>query len=96
MSGTYGTHVFAMDMLSSIYQADVDKPMKPMAFYLFFVLVLEILKKRVNFKQNRPNFKCPLTVWPQGVKTVNELVPTKYLFCNFSNSLAKFYLFKIL
>ena len=37
---TYGTHVFAMDMLSSIFQADVDKQMKPMAFYRVFILVL--------------------------------------------------------
>ena len=30
---TYGTHVFAMDMLSSISRAAVDKPMQQMAFY---------------------------------------------------------------
>ena len=37
---TYGTDVFAMDMLSSISQASGDKLMKPMAFYCVFILVL--------------------------------------------------------
>ena len=40
---TYGTHVFAMDMLSSISQAGIDKPMKPLAFYCVFILVLRRL-----------------------------------------------------
>ena len=37
---TYGTDVFAMDMLSSIFQASGDKLMKPMAFYCVFILAL--------------------------------------------------------
>ena len=40
---TYGTDVFAMDMLSSISQASGDKLMKPMAFYCVFILVLRRL-----------------------------------------------------
>ena len=40
---TYGTYVFAMDMLSSIFQASGDKLMKPMAFYCVFILVLRRL-----------------------------------------------------
>ena len=38
--GTYGTDVFAMDMLITIFQAGGDKSMKPMAFYRVFILVL--------------------------------------------------------
>ena len=37
---TYGTDVFAVDMLSSISQAGGDKSMKPMAFDCVFILVL--------------------------------------------------------
>ena len=37
---TYGTDVFALDMLSSTSQASGDKSMKPMAFYHVFNLVL--------------------------------------------------------
>jgi len=48
-----------------------------------------------NFLQLCSYFASCQMVWPQHVKTVNELVLTKYLFWNFSNSLAKFYLFKI-
>ena len=40
---TYGAHVFAMDMLSSISQAGVDKSLKPMEFYCVFILVLRRL-----------------------------------------------------
>ena len=40
---TYGTDVFAMDMLSSISQVRGDKLMKPMAFYCVFILVLRRL-----------------------------------------------------
>ena len=40
---TYETDVFAMDMLSSIFQASGDKLMKPMAFYYVFILVLRRL-----------------------------------------------------
>ena len=40
---TYGTDVFAMDMLSSISQASGDKLIKPMAFYCVFILVLRRL-----------------------------------------------------
>ena len=37
---TYGTDVFAVDMLSSISQAGGNKLMKPIAFYCVFILVL--------------------------------------------------------
>ena len=40
---TYGTDVFAMDMLSLISQASGDELMKPMAFYCVFILVLRRL-----------------------------------------------------
>ena len=40
---TYGTDVFALDVLSSISQASGDKLMKPMAFYCVFILVLRRL-----------------------------------------------------
>ena len=40
---TYGTDVFAMDMLSSISQASGDKLMKPRAYYCVLILVLRRL-----------------------------------------------------
>ena len=46
---TYGTDVFAMDMLSSISQASGDKLMKPMAFYcVFYPSFKEIIARFLN------------------------------------------------
>ena len=40
---TYGTDVFALDVLSSISQASGDKLMKPRAYYCVLILVLRRL-----------------------------------------------------
>ena len=53
---TYGTHVFAMDMLSSIFQASGDKSMKPIAFCLQIFKLTRHLINSFFFKKSTGYF----------------------------------------
>ena len=50
---TYGTDIFAMDILSSISQAGGDKSMKPMVFHCVFILDLFLPDFQIGQKYDK-------------------------------------------